>query len=53
MIPDSWIFTTHRAASSHDDSFDHDVENNECLCLGLWYCKVCGPIRNGLPGFIL
>jgi hypothetical protein len=53
ILPDSWVFTTHYVASSRNDNFDHDVENNNSFCPDLWYCKVCGPIRNGLPGFIL
>jgi hypothetical protein len=39
ILPDSCIFATHYIASSPDDTFDHDVENYESLCLGLWYCN--------------
>ena len=53
ILSDSCIFVTHYIASSHDDTFDHDIKNNESLCWGLWYCIVCGPTKNGLPHFIL
>jgi hypothetical protein len=53
LLSDYSIFATHFMASSHDDTFDHDVEDNERLCPGLWHCNLCGPTKYGLPGFIL